>query len=83
MDNSCYSVFTFFPLIIYNQFKHFLNLYFLIIALLQLVPALRVGQLSGYFSPVIVILIVSCIKELFDEIRRRKKDREVNNEKYM
>jgi len=43
IDNSRYNILTFLPVVFFNQFKHFLNLYFLIIALMQFFEPLRVG----------------------------------------
>lgn len=45
IDNSKYSLLTFIPMVFYHQFKHFLNLYFLLIALTQFYDLLRVGAL--------------------------------------
>lgn len=44
--NQKYNVFTFLPIVFYEQFKFFFNLYFLLVALSQFVPALRTGVLS-------------------------------------
>ena len=41
--NQKYNVFTFFPIVFYEQFKFFFNLYFLLVALSQFVPALKIG----------------------------------------
>ena len=43
IDNSKYNFITFLPLVFFNQFKYFLNLYFLVIALMQFIPILQVG----------------------------------------
>ena len=43
MRNQKYNVFTFLPLVLYEQFKFFFNLYFLLVALSQFVPALKIG----------------------------------------
>lgn len=45
IDNTKYNIMTFFPMVFFHQFKHFLNLYFLAIALLQFIPILQVGFL--------------------------------------
>ena len=45
--NQKYNVFTFLPIVFYEQFKFFFNLYFLLVALSQFVPALRTGALSS------------------------------------
>lgn len=41
--NQKYNVFTFLPLVFYEQFKFFFNLYFLLVALSQLIPPLKIG----------------------------------------
>jgi phospholipid-translocating ATPase len=43
VKNQKYNVFTFLPLVLYEQFKFFYNLYFLLVALSQFIPALRIG----------------------------------------
>jgi phospholipid-translocating ATPase len=47
--NQKYNVFTFFPIVFYEQFKFFFNLYFLLVALSQFIPALKIGTLSASF----------------------------------
>lgn len=42
--NQKYNVITFFPLVFYEQFKFFFNLYFLLVALSQFIPALKIGE---------------------------------------
>jgi phospholipid-translocating ATPase len=41
--NQKYTVLTFVPRVLYEQFKYFFNLYFLLVALSQFVPALKIG----------------------------------------
>ena len=41
--NQKYNLFTFFPIVFYEQFKFFFNLYFLLVALSQFIPALKIG----------------------------------------
>ena len=50
--NQKYSVVTFLPLVLYNQFKFFLNLFFLIMAVSQFIPQLR----DALFSAVITVV---------------------------
>ena len=45
VDNRKTSVITFLPMLLINEFKQFLNLYFLILCISQIVPALQVGNL--------------------------------------
>lgn len=42
--NQKYSTITFIPMVLYEQFKFFFNLYFLLVALSQFVPALKIGE---------------------------------------
>lgn len=42
--NQKYSIATFLPLVFYEQFKFFFNFYFLVVALSQFIPALKIGE---------------------------------------
>lgn len=44
MRNQKYNILSFLPIVLYEQFKFFFNLYFLLVALSQFVPALRIGE---------------------------------------
>jgi len=45
LNNQKYSILTFIPVVLFNEFKFFFNLFFLLIALSQLIDFLRVGYL--------------------------------------
>ncbi|KAK7601028.1 hypothetical protein V9T40_008469 [Parthenolecanium corni] len=81
--NQKYSILSFLPLVLYEQFKFFLNLYFLIMALSQFFPALKLGYLYTYWGPLIFVLAVTLIREAVDDFRRHQRDEEVNSQKYM
>lgn len=66
--NTKYNVFTFIPVVLYNQFKFFFNLFFLLICLSQLFPALKVGFLFTYVAPLAFVLVVTLLKEAWDDI---------------
>lgn len=51
--NQKYNIVTFLPLVLYQQFKFFLNLYFLIMATSQFVPDIRIGYLYTYWGPLV------------------------------
>ena len=51
ISNAKYNALTFLPMTLYEQFKFFFNLYFLLVALSQAIPALRIGYLSSYVVP--------------------------------
>lgn len=82
VSNAKYNAVTFVPTLLYEQFKFFYNLYFLVVALSQAVPALRIGYLSSYIVPLAFVLTVTMLKEAMDDIQRRRRDKESNNELY-
>ncbi|CAH1163844.1 unnamed protein product [Phaedon cochleariae] len=79
--NQKYNIITFLPLVLYQQFKFFLNLYFLIMATSQFVPDIRIGYLYTYWGPLCFVLLVTISREAIDDLRRHKRDQEVNNQK--
>ncbi|SCU78365.1 LADA_0A05292g1_1 [Lachancea dasiensis] len=82
VSNAKYNPFTFIPIILYEQFKFFFNLYFLLVALSQAIPPLRIGYLSSYIVPLAFVLTVTMSKEALDDIQRRRRDNESNGELY-
>lgn len=82
ISNAKYNALTFVPVILYEQFKFFFNLYFLLVALSQAWPALRIGYLSSYIVPLAFVLSVTMGKEAWDDIQRRRRDAEANSEIY-
>ncbi|KAM5304023.1 putative phospholipid-transporting ATPase IIB isoform 3-T3 [Glossophaga mutica] len=80
--NQKYSVFTFIPGVLYEQFKLFLNLYFLVVSCSQFVPALKIGYLYTYWAPLGFVLAVTITREAIDEFRRFRRDKEVNSQLY-
>jgi phospholipid-translocating ATPase len=80
--NQKYSILSFIPLVLFNQFKFFLNLYFLVMALSQFIPQLRIGYLYTYWGPLGFVISVTMIREAIDDIRRWQRDREVNLTRY-
>ncbi|XP_055550513.1 probable phospholipid-transporting ATPase IIA isoform X1 [Wyeomyia smithii] len=80
--NQKYNIFTFLPLVLFEQFRFFLNLYFLIMAVSQFIPDVRIGYLYTYWGPLGFVLAVTICREAVDDLRRHKRDREVNSQKY-
>ncbi|KAI5121482.1 hypothetical protein M0805_003937 [Coniferiporia weirii] len=81
--NQKYNVFTFLPIVLYEQFKFFFNLYFLLVALSQFVPQLKIGFLTTYIAPLAFVLVVTMGKEAYDDYKRNLRDREANSAKYL
>lgn len=67
---------------LYNEFKFFFNLFFLIIALSQFFEPLRVGFLFTYIAPLSIVLLITMIKEAFDDFARFRRDKAINLAKY-
>lgn len=82
VSNAKYEPWTFLPVTLYNEFKFFLNMYFLLVALSQIIPQLRIGYLSTYVVPLAFVLAVTLGKEAWDDIARRRRDAEANSEAY-
>ncbi|KAJ2326813.1 putative aminophospholipid-translocase [Coemansia sp. RSA 2611] len=82
VSNNKYNIITFLPLVLFEQFKFFFNLYFLLVALSQFVPQLRIGYLFTYVGPLVFVLAVTMAKEWHDDHARRKRDSEANSQRY-
>ncbi|KIP06661.1 hypothetical protein PHLGIDRAFT_106736 [Phlebiopsis gigantea 11061_1 CR5-6] len=81
--NQKYNAFTFLPIVLYEQFKFFFNLYFLLVALSQFVPALKIGPIATYIAPLAFVLCVTIGKEAYDDYKRHLRDREANSQRYL
>ena len=55
---------------LYYEFKFFFNMYFLLIAISQLIPVLKVGFTFTYVGPLVFVLAISMLKEAYDDIKR-------------
>lgn len=82
ISNAKYNALSFIPVTLFEQFKFFFNLYFLLVALSQFIPSLRIGFLSTYIAPLVFVLAVTMLQEASDDIARRKRDTEANSEYY-
>ncbi|KAF8624052.1 hypothetical protein AX15_006069 [Amanita polypyramis BW_CC] len=81
--NQKYNAFTFLPIVFYEQFKFFFNLYFLLVALSQFIPALKIGFIMTYIAPLAFVLSVTMGKEAYDDYKRYLRDREANSQRYL
>lgn len=57
-------------------------MFFLILAISQFVPALKVGILFSYVAPLAFVLTLTLLKEGFDDLGRKKRDLVVNRALY-
>ncbi|RMZ87226.1 hypothetical protein DV736_g5545, partial [Chaetothyriales sp. CBS 134916] len=82
VSNAKYTPWSFLPKALYSEFKFFLNVYFLLVALSQVIPYLRIGYMITYIVPLASVLSVSLGKEAYDDIARRRRDAEANAEPF-
>ncbi|KAL8791464.1 MAG: hypothetical protein Q9213_000081 [Squamulea squamosa] len=82
ISNAKYTAWSFLPRTLYNEFSFFFNMYFLLVALSQLIPPLRIGYVSTYVVPLVFVLSITLGKEALDDIARRRRDAEANREEY-
>ena len=79
IENQKYNLITFIPVVLYNQFKQFGNLFYLIMSITQFFDDLKVGFLFTYVSPLAIVVTISMLKELYDDINRRIQDKKTNS----
>ena len=82
VSNAKYTAWSFLPRTLYNEFSFFFNMYFLLVALSQIIPPLRIGYLSTYVAPLAFVLAITLGKEALDDVARRRRDNEANKEGY-
>lgn len=82
VSNAKYTPWSFLPRTLYNEFSFFFNIYFLLVALSQIIPILRIGYMSSYIAPLAFVVCISLGKEALDDIGRRRRDKEANSEGY-
>ncbi|XP_049918301.1 probable phospholipid-transporting ATPase VD isoform X1 [Epinephelus moara] len=74
-----YSLLTFIPMNLFQQFHRAANLYFLFLVLLNWVPVVEAFQKEITMIPLLVVLIVIAIKDALEDYRRYLFDKKVNN----
>ncbi|XP_060084293.1 phospholipid-transporting ATPase IA-like [Ylistrum balloti] len=74
-----YSLLSFLPKFLFEQFRKYANIFFLFISLLQQIP--RVSPTGRYTTavPLLFILAVSAVKEIIEDFKRHRQDDAVNN----
>ena len=77
--SSRYSFWSFFPRQLFAQFTKLANFYFLIVAILQMIPGLSTTGTFTTFVPLLIFVGISMGKEGFDDWRRYRLDKEENN----
>ncbi|XP_033163694.1 phospholipid-transporting ATPase ID isoform X9 [Drosophila mauritiana] len=81
IKTSKYSLFTFLPFNLLEQFQRLANFYFLCLLVLQLIPAISSLTPVTTAIPLIGVLTLTAVKDAYDDIQRHISDSQVNNRK--
>lgn len=73
-----YTLLTFIPKNLFEQFHRFANLYFLLIIILNFIPAIEAFGKEVSWIPLTCVLLVTAIKDAIEDIRRYQSDKEIN-----
>ncbi|KAI5304144.1 hypothetical protein KEM56_006801, partial [Ascosphaera pollenicola] len=76
--SSRYSLWSFFPKQFIAQFSKLANFYFLLVAILQMIPGLSTTGQYTTIIPLLIFVGISMGKEGFDDLRRYRLDKEEN-----
>ncbi|KAF4544743.1 Phospholipid-transporting ATPase [Lasiodiplodia theobromae] len=76
-----YNVATFLPKFLYEQFSKYANLFFLFTAVLQQIPNISPTNRWTTIVPLVIVLLVSAVKEQIEDFRRKTQDSSLNNSK--
>ncbi|KAI1792323.1 phospholipid-transporting ATPase 1 [Ganoderma leucocontextum] len=76
---SKYTIVTFLPRNLYEQFRRVANLYFLAVIIVQVFPIFGAPSPQTSALPLLFILAVTAIKDAIEDYRRALLDEEVNN----
>lgn len=74
-----YSIITFIPKNLFEQFHRFANLYFIFVVCLNWVPQVAAFGKEIAMIPVIFVLLVTAIKDAYEDFRRYKSDKCINH----
>uniref|UniRef100_A0A8C4EZE2 Phospholipid-transporting ATPase n=1 Tax=Dicentrarchus labrax TaxID=13489 RepID=A0A8C4EZE2_DICLA len=79
IKTSKYNIFTFLPINLFEQFQRVANAYFLVLLILQVIP--EISSLSWFTTivPLVLVLVITAVKDATDDYFRHKSDQQVNN----
>lgn len=74
-----YSLLTFIPQNLFEQLHRWANFYFLFLVLLNFAPEVNAFQPEVALIPICVILSLTALKDAWEDFRRYKSDKKLNN----
>jgi len=81
IKTSKYTLLTFIPFNLFEQFQRAANFYFICLFVLQTIPPISSLTPVTTAVPLFVVLTVTALKDFYDDLQRHKTDRKVNNRK--
>ncbi|CDO94169.1 unnamed protein product [Kluyveromyces dobzhanskii CBS 2104] len=79
ITSSRYTLYSFLPRQLYAQFSKLANAYFLVVAILQMIPSWSTTGTYTTIVPLMIFLSISMAREAWDDFKRHKLDKEENN----
>lgn len=79
ITSSKYNLYTFLPLQLKAQFSKIANCYFMIVAIMQMIPSWSTTGKFTTIVPLLIFMSISIAREGFDDWRRHGHDKEENN----
>lgn len=84
IETSKYNILTFFPKNLKEQFTKLNNVYFLIIGALEMINEISTsGGIPVIWLPLIVIVLITMLKDLLEDLQRHRSDRAENERKIL
>ncbi|XP_032239636.2 phospholipid-transporting ATPase ID isoform X2 [Nematostella vectensis] len=78
---SKYTIITFLPKNLFEQFQRVANMYFLLQVIIMSIPEITALKPESTAVPLVFVIGFTAIKDAYDDIRRHQSDRDVNNRK--
>ncbi|KYQ90192.1 P-type ATPase [Tieghemostelium lacteum] len=79
VKTSKYTILSFIPKNLFEQFCRLANVYFLIISAFQLIPGVSPTGRFTTLGPLLVVLAITAVKEAYEDYRRHQQDDKVNH----
>lgn len=73
-----YTILTFIPKNLWEQFHRWANIFFVFIVILNFIPAVQAIAVAVAPIPVAFILLVTAVKDIFEDYNRYRSDNELN-----
>ncbi|ROK15855.1 putative phospholipid-transporting ATPase VD [Anabarilius grahami] len=74
-----YTFLSFIPKNLFEQLHRFANVYFVFLGALNFVPVVNAFQPEISIIPIVFVMSITAVKDLWEDQRRRKSDQKVNN----